>query len=90
MKGRFAAREKIRVVHLDDEVVVFHPRTWASHVLNASAAAVLEFVSERPRGRDEIEALLARLLDPSEQPLLSSHVDAVIENLRIIDLLHEA
>lgn len=90
MTVQFSACAGLRIVHLDDESVVFHPKTWSSHLLNASAAAVLEFVIERSRSRDEIETLLARLLDPAEQPSLLRHVDGVIENLRLIDLIHEA
>lgn len=88
--AQYAASAGLRVVPFDDESVVFHPKTWSSHVLNGSAAAVLEFVIERSRSRGEIETLLARLLDPTEQPSLPRHVDGVIENLRLIDLIHEA
>lgn len=68
---------------------MFQPRTWSSHVLNASAAAVLEFVMEKPRARREIEALLGELLDPSERPHLARLVESTVESLRIIDLIHE-
>lgn len=90
VEPRFAAQSHLRIVHLDDEAVVFHPRSWASHVLNAAASAVLESVLERPRSRADIKSLLAGLLDPVELDSLDEHVDVVIENLRLIDLIHDA
>ena len=90
VERRFAAHVHLRIVHLDDETVVFHPKSWASHVLNAAASAVLESAIERPLSRSEIRSLLAGLLDPAELGALDQHVDGVIENLRIIDLIHDA
>jgi len=89
VESRLTARANIRLVALGDEAVVFHPSSWSSHVLNAAAAAVLEFILERPRTRQEIAALLQELLNAAEQPSLQKHVESVIGDLCIIDLIHE-
>ena len=87
---RFAAQPGLRIVQLDDEVVVFHPLSWASHVLNAAASAVLEAAAAQPRSRTEVRSLLAELLDPAELVSLDLHVDNVIESLRMTALIHES
>jgi PqqD family protein of HPr-rel-A system len=89
MKRLYGARPGIRFVRLDDDAVVFNPRTWFSHVLNPSAAMVLEFLMERPRSREEIEGFLSELLGPGERQVVAVHVDRVVDDLIMIDLIHE-
>lgn len=86
---RFAAQTELKIARLGDEIVVFHPTSWFSHVLNPAAAAVLDFVSESARSRDEIESLLFDLLDEDARASCAQHADRVIEDLSIIGLIHE-
>ena len=43
----------------DDEVAVFNPVTWDTHLLDASAAAVLEALARGPATPADIERLLS-------------------------------
>lgn len=86
---RFTAQTALKIARLGDDIVVFHPTSWFSHVLNPAAAAVLDFVSESARSRDEIESLLFDLLDADARASCGQHADRVIEDLSIIGLIHE-
>lgn len=55
---RIRQAERLRAVLLDDELVVFNPTTWETHILNAAAAVVLDALAEHPRTEREIADLL--------------------------------
>jgi PqqD family protein of HPr-rel-A system len=55
---RLRQGERLRAVALDDELVVFNPTTWETHILNAAAAVVLDALAERPRTAQQVADLL--------------------------------
>lgn len=59
---RWCAVEGLRWHALDDEFVVFNPLTWDAHLLNASAAALLQHLSQRAAAQEEVSALMQELL----------------------------
>lgn len=59
---RWRAVDGLRWHALDDEFVVFNPGSWDAHLLNASAALLLQHLSRQPAAGPEVSALLKELL----------------------------
>jgi PqqD family protein of HPr-rel-A system len=76
----------IRVLAFDDESVIFNPVSWDAHLLNAAAAAVLEFL-DRPRGFAEIEQLLREALLEAQQPDAAAHARHLLEQFEQLGLV---
>jgi PqqD family protein of HPr-rel-A system len=61
IRRRFRLRgsEAPKLFAFDDEVAAFNPVTWNTHLLDASAAIVLEALARAPATARSIEPLLA-------------------------------
>jgi PqqD family protein of HPr-rel-A system len=53
---RVTAHPDLRILRFDDESVVFNPLLWHTHLLNASAALILDALEEGPGTAAEIAA----------------------------------
>ncbi|MCS7100454.1 MAG: HPr-rel-A system PqqD family peptide chaperone [Burkholderiaceae bacterium] len=71
----------------DDEVVVFEPLSWDAHVLNAAAAAVLEFLQQAPRTELEVAALLSDLLCEEERAAAAEYARQLLSDLSQLSLV---
>jgi len=73
---RVAAHPDLRILRFDDESVVFNPFLWHTHLLNPSAALILDALEEGPASAAELAAALS---DESGKPAIP--VDQVAEAL---------
>ena len=74
-RWRLRNHPDIRVVRFGDEAVVFNPLSWETHLLNETAAHVVDALR---RGFTDAEALAADLtaaLDPEASP--EAYVDQI-------------
>lgn len=55
---RLRGAGEVKLFTFDDEVAAFNPVTWDTHLLDASAALVLEALSRGPADSIEIDRLL--------------------------------
>jgi len=83
----FTAAAPLKVLEFEDGIAVFNPLTWDTHLLNDSAAAVLEFVLRGPRCEDEVAALLAELLDDESRADAAKHAETVLAELSQLRLI---
>ena len=61
VRQRFRLRgsAQLKLFAFDDEVAAFNPVTWNTHLLDASAAIVLEALARAPASAEAIEPLLS-------------------------------
>jgi PqqD family protein of HPr-rel-A system len=57
----------LRILKFEDESLVFNPRLWHTHFLNASAGLILECLGEAPASATELAALI---VDEDGRPAL--------------------
>lgn len=88
--ARFAVSPDVRVVWFEDEAVVFCPFSWETHLLNATAAAVLEFGSDTPFSEEEMGNALAEGLADAERGNALAFARAAIRELLELRLLTPA
>ena len=76
----------VKLYTFDDEVAAFNPVTWDTHLLDASAALVLEALSRGPADSVEIDRLLSsrRTASGSSAALLTT---ALIDQLAAVGLI---
>ncbi|MCS6944158.1 MAG: HPr-rel-A system PqqD family peptide chaperone [Sutterellaceae bacterium] len=89
---RYVAAPNLKMHDFDDEVVVFDPLSWDAHVLNAAAAAVLEFLRQAPRTVDDVTALLRTVLREQERTAAAVHARDLLSelsNLCLVRVLDE-
>jgi PqqD family protein of HPr-rel-A system len=67
-RWRFISHPEIRVVRFGAEAVVFNPRSWETHLLNETAAHVVDSLRRGPQCAWELAAALAEDLDPDCAP----------------------
>jgi PqqD family protein of HPr-rel-A system len=87
---RFEATQGLRIVVLDDDRVVFEPRSWDAHLLNPAASAVFDLFQHGPQSMADIEAFLADALDPAERGHAASHAERLISELQSLGLVRLA
>ena len=88
--ARFAPVASIPRIELGEEVVLFNPVSWETHVLNPAAAAVFELLTESPRDVDEVARYLSEMLQETEQPRAREHAEVVLRDLAALALIREA
>lgn len=64
---RLVQHPDLRILTFDGESLVFNPRLWHTHFLNASAGLILECLGEAPASAAELAALL---VDEAGRPAL--------------------
>lgn len=84
------AASPLKIVEFDDGVAVFNPLSWDTHLLNDSAATVLEFLMHAARTEDEVTALLAEMLDEESRSDAARHARSVLGELSHLRLITEA
>ncbi|MDZ7653767.1 MAG: HPr-rel-A system PqqD family peptide chaperone [Burkholderiaceae bacterium] len=87
---RFEATQGLRIVDLDDDRVVFEPRSWDAHLLNPAASAVLDLFLHGPQLMADIEAFLTDALDPAERGHAASHAERLVSELQSLGLVQLA
>ena len=83
----FALTGPLSSVELDDGSAVFNPISWDTHLLNSSATAVLQFISDAPRTEGEVVVLLEELLEAGSRPEAAGHAAAVLGELQRLGLI---
>jgi PqqD family protein of HPr-rel-A system len=87
VRWRFIEHPELRVVRYGAEAVVFNPLSWETHLLNESAAHVVETLRRGPQGAWELAAALAEDLDPEAAPeTYADQVAALMEELEGLGL----
>jgi PqqD family protein of HPr-rel-A system len=66
---RIVRHPDLRILRFEDESLVFNPRLWHTHFLNASAALILDCLEESPATPAELSGAL---VDEGGQPLLAA------------------
>jgi PqqD family protein of HPr-rel-A system len=66
---RLVRHPDLRILTFDDESLVFNPRLWHTHFLNASAGLILECLGEAPASATELAGML---VDEAGRPALSA------------------
>lgn len=77
----------LKLQELEDGLAVFSPLSWDTHLLNESAAAVLESVMQAPRTEQELTDLLAELLDESGRAEAARYARSIITELSQLNLI---
>lgn len=67
-RWRFTEHPDVRVVRFGAESVVFNPLSWETHLLNETAAHVVDTLRRGPQTAWELAAALAEDLDPESSP----------------------
>jgi PqqD family protein of HPr-rel-A system len=86
---RVAPHPDLRILRIEDETLVFNPRLWHTHLLNASAALILDCLDE-PASAAEIAAGLAEAsADPAAPPLSPEQIATALEELERLGIVEE-
>jgi len=82
VRWRFANHPDVRVVRFGAEVVVFNPLSWETHLLNQTAAHVLESLRRGPQSAWDLAAALTEDLDPDAAPeAYANQIELLMEEL---------
>jgi PqqD family protein of HPr-rel-A system len=84
----YAAAGGLRIHDFGDECVAFDPLSWDAHLLNPSATAVLDLLSEGPYTEMQVEMFLADALLPDERNQARDHTRRLIDELMSLGLIH--
>ena len=77
----------VRVVRFGAEAVVFNPLSWETHLLNETAAHVVESLRQGPQSVQELAAALVEDLDPnSPAELYTDQVAVLMDELEALGL----
>lgn len=82
---RVVSHPDLRILRFDAESVVFNPVLWHTHLLNASAAFVLDCLEEAPANADELVSASAD--DTGEPTIPTAQVEGVLEELAGLGLI---
>lgn len=80
---------EVKVLFFDDEAVVFNPKSWETHVLNASASLILERLLAGACGKAEVEQILLVALDQDERKHAREHAERLLGDLVSLHLIAE-
>jgi len=91
LRWQLTSHPDVRVVRFGTEAVVFNPLSWETHLLNETAAHVVESLRRGPRSVDELAAALVEDLDPESPPdVYLSQVAMLMDELAALGLaFHE-
>ena len=89
---RLASAPVAAPFRFDDSVVVFNPASWDTHLLNESAALILELLTKKPRSLQElVEALAGDRAPSAELDRFRQDVRFALENMESLGLVkHDA
>jgi len=77
----------VRVVRFGAEAVVFNPLSWETHLLNETAAHVVESLRRGPRSVEELaSALVADLESESAPEVYTDQIAVLMEELEAFGL----
>jgi len=82
-----AGNPAIRTIPLDDELVVFNPVTWETHLLNAAGAQVFEALLERALTFGDLHAELEAFRAGQGEPVRDDQVEALLAELEELGLV---
>jgi len=81
-RWRFTSHPDVRVVRFGNEAVVFNPLSWETHLLNETAAHVVEALRRGPHDADALAADLTAALDPEVSPeTYVAQIEGLLEEL---------
>jgi PqqD family protein of HPr-rel-A system len=82
VRWRFTEHPDVRVVRFGAEAVVFNPLSRETHLLNETAAHVVDSLRRGPQSAWELAAALAEDLDPESAPeVYAEQVASLMEDL---------
>ena len=82
MRWRFTNHPDVRVIRFGDEAVVFNPLSWETHLLNQTAAHVVDSLRRGSQSAWELAAALTEDLDPECAPeAYSEQIERLMEEL---------
>lgn len=84
---RFAAVDAMLRIEFDDELLLFNPLSWETHVLNPAAAVVLDLLVQAPRSAREVAAFLAELLCEADRERADEHAATLLRDLAALSLI---
>ena len=82
-----ACHPTIRSVPLDDELAVFNPVSWETHLLNPGGAQVFEVLLERAASIRELRAELEALRADEGEPIRDEQIEALLAELEDLGLI---
>lgn len=82
---RVTAHPDLRILRFDDESVVFNPFLWHTHLLNATAALVLDALEDTPATAAE---LAAAMVDETGAPAIrADEIETLLGELERLALV---
>lgn len=84
---RYSLAAGVRMVALDDEIVVFNPVSWETHLLNCAAAIAVELAAVGGVSVASLQAELEQALDSAERGRAGAYAAGLIQELRGLQLL---
>jgi len=87
-RWRFTGHPDVRVERFGDEAVVFNPLSWETHLLNETAAHVVEALRRGPSDAESLAADLTAALDPEVSPeAYVAQIEGLLEELEGLGLV---
>lgn len=81
MRWRLIAPDDTAVLRFGDEALVFNPASWETHLLNASAALVLDALAAGPRSVGAIVGEVAARVDAGGEATVPADFDGQVTEL---------
>lgn len=77
----------IRTIPLDDELVVFNPVSWETHLLNPAGAQLFEALLEGTLSLRELRVELEALRSGQDEPIREEQIEALLAELEDLGLV---
>jgi len=82
-----AGYPEILTIPLDDELVVFNPISWETHLLNAAGAQVFEALLERAMSLPELRLELEDMRAGVSEPVRDEQIETLLAELEDLGLV---
>jgi PqqD family protein of HPr-rel-A system len=86
---RYEVVAGLRIASFEDELVVFNPTSWETHVLRPAASLLLEAALSAPCTESQFLAVLEQALDDEDRPQATEHARRLLAELLQLRLLRQ-
>ncbi|MCC6609940.1 MAG: HPr-rel-A system PqqD family peptide chaperone [Burkholderiales bacterium] len=88
MRWRFIEHPDLRIVRFGAEAVVFNPLSWETHLLNETAAHIVDALRRGLQDADALATDLTAALDPAGSPeAYTAQIEGLLEELEGLGLV---
>lgn len=85
--GHYALVDGVKMVVLDDEVIVFNPFSWETHLFNPAASIAVELAAAGALSATSLIHELEQALHADERHSAATYAARLIEELQSLRLL---